>query len=107
MPSIIPADRAAAARAVDDTGVGRGVAGGLIALHAGHEEREVGGAALVGVAIGAHLDRQRGIEVVFHGRAQGRIAGLQLRRSGGDIDCLGLGTDRQGELNSSTSNELT
>ena len=42
-------DGAAAARSIDDSGVGGGVAGGVVALHARHQEREVGGAALVGL----------------------------------------------------------
>src|SRR5438445_2638118 len=89
-------DGAAAAGAVDDAGVGGGVAVGVVGLHAGHEEGEVGGAALVGLAIGAHLDGKRGVDIVFHGRAQGCVAGLELRRCGGDVDGLGLRTYGKG-----------
>ena len=39
------ADGTAAAGAIDDAGVGRGVAVGVVALYTGHEEGEVSGAA--------------------------------------------------------------
>ncbi len=65
-----------------------GVAVGVVALNAGHEEGKVGGAALVGIAVGTHLDGQRGVHIVLHGGAESGVAGLKLRRRGRDLDGL-------------------
>ncbi len=46
----------AAAGAVDDADVGGGIAVGVVALNAGHEEGEVSSAALVGLPVSSHLD---------------------------------------------------
>src|SRR5208337_3649113 len=70
---------AAASGAVDHADVGCRVAIGFIALHTGHEVNKVGGAPLIGGAIGAHLDRQLRVHLVFHGGAERCIGGFQLR----------------------------
>ncbi len=83
------------AGAVHDAGVGGGVTGGVVALHAGHEEGKVSRATLVGLAVGSHFDRQRGVHVVLHGRAEGGVGGFELGRERGDGDALIRRTDGQ------------